>query len=135
MLNFVEQYLGVKGLTMYYGACMISIYLLSVKEIFLIFALLFYRFRTGSRFSVRVSAVEIVGRSEKVRDLLAEQASGNKNKLSMNDKCKSKKLTKCADGDRESNLLSYSDVTQAQRMAQVTQAPAFSSVRTATELR
>jgi len=35
--------------------------------------------KTGSRFSVRVSAVEIVGRSEKVRDLLAEQASGSEN--------------------------------------------------------
>ena len=33
--------------------------------------------RTGTRFSVRVSAVEIVGRSETVRDLLTEQASGN----------------------------------------------------------
>ena len=37
----------------------------------------FCYFRTGTRFSVRVSAVEIVGRSENVRDLLAEQATGN----------------------------------------------------------
>ncbi|XP_065051675.1 kinesin-like protein KIF26B isoform X3 [Rhopilema esculentum] len=32
--------------------------------------------RTGARFSVRVSAVEIVGRSENLKDLLSEQASG-----------------------------------------------------------
>ncbi|XP_078344764.1 uncharacterized protein LOC144630301 isoform X3 [Oculina patagonica] len=35
--------------------------------------------KTGTRFSVRVSAVEIVGRSENVRDLLAEQATGSEN--------------------------------------------------------
>ncbi|XP_015757068.1 PREDICTED: kinesin-like protein KIF26A [Acropora digitifera] len=35
--------------------------------------------KTGTKFSVRVSAVEIVGRSETVRDLLAEQASGSEN--------------------------------------------------------
>eukprot|EP00794_Sanderia_malayensis_P017715 gene17715-19486_t len=32
--------------------------------------------RTGARFSVRVSGVEIVGRSENLKDLLSEQASG-----------------------------------------------------------
>ena len=41
------------------------------------FVSLFVHFRTGTKFSVRVSAVEIVGRSETVRDLLAEQATGN----------------------------------------------------------
>lgn len=76
-----------------------------MKEIFLIFAVLLYRFRTGSRFSVRVSAVEIVGRSEKVRDLLAEQATGNKNKFLMNGARNVKSLTKFTDGDIESNLL------------------------------
>lgn len=96
---------------------------------------MFYRFRTGSRFSVRVSAVEIVGRSEKVRDLLAEQASGNKNKFLMKGKCNVKSLIKFAAVDRKSNLLTYSDVTQAQKMAQVTQAPVFSFVKTVMELR
>ncbi|XP_077522400.1 uncharacterized protein LOC144133293 isoform X2 [Amblyomma americanum] len=32
--------------------------------------------RTGARFSVRVSAVQVAGRSENLRDLLAEQANG-----------------------------------------------------------
>ncbi|KAH6925451.1 hypothetical protein HPB50_005628 [Hyalomma asiaticum] len=32
--------------------------------------------RTGARFSVRVSAVQVAGRSEHLRDLLAEQANG-----------------------------------------------------------
>ena len=32
--------------------------------------------RTGARISVRVSAVEVVGRNEELRDLLSEQASG-----------------------------------------------------------
>ncbi|XP_068751759.1 kinesin-like protein KIF26B isoform X2 [Montipora capricornis] len=35
--------------------------------------------KTGTKFSVRISAVEIVGRSETVRDLLAEQATGLEN--------------------------------------------------------
>ncbi|KAH9375973.1 hypothetical protein HPB48_016570 [Haemaphysalis longicornis] len=33
--------------------------------------------RTGARFSVRVSAVQVTGRSEHLRDLLAEQATGS----------------------------------------------------------
>lgn len=33
-------------------------------------------FRNGARFSVRASGVEIVGRSENLKDLLSEQASG-----------------------------------------------------------
>ena len=32
--------------------------------------------RTGARISVRVSAIEVVGRNEELRDLLADQASG-----------------------------------------------------------
>jgi kinesin family protein 26 len=34
-------------------------------------------FRTGARFSIRVSAVEVVGRSENLKDLLQEQSIGN----------------------------------------------------------
>lgn len=49
--------------------------------------------------------MEIVGRSEKVRDLLAEQATGNKNKFLMNGARNVKSLTKFTDGDIESNLL------------------------------
>ena len=63
------------------------------------FAVLFYRFRTGSRFSVRVSAVEIVGRSEKVRDLLAEQATGDKKNFLVNGTRNEKSWTKFTDGD------------------------------------
>ena len=37
--------------------------------------------RTGARISVRVSAVEVVGPSENLKDLLAEQASGMLNKV------------------------------------------------------
>lgn len=33
--------------------------------------------RTGARISVRVSAVEVVGKNETLKDLLAEQTSGN----------------------------------------------------------
>ena len=33
-------------------------------------------FRSGARFSVRVSAIEVVGSSENLRDLLADQAAG-----------------------------------------------------------
>lgn len=79
--------------------------------------------------------MEIVGRSEKVRDLLAEQASGNKNESLMKGKCNLKSLIKFAAVDRQSNLLTYSDVTQVQKMAQVTQAPVFSFVKIAMELR
>ena len=32
--------------------------------------------KTGARFSVRVSAVEVTGKQEKLKDLLAEVASG-----------------------------------------------------------
>ncbi|XP_077861442.1 uncharacterized protein LOC100377557 [Saccoglossus kowalevskii] len=35
--------------------------------------------RSGARFSVRVSAVEVVGKSENLKDLLAEQAMGSAN--------------------------------------------------------
>ena len=34
-------------------------------------------FRTGARFSVRVSAVEVVGKSENLKDLLGEQGMHN----------------------------------------------------------
>lgn len=37
---------------------------------------LFILFRTGARFSMRISAVEVVGSSENLKDLLAEQAAG-----------------------------------------------------------
>lgn len=37
--------------------------------------------------------------------------------------------------DRGNNFLTYSDVTQAQKMAQETQAPVFSSAKIAMELR
>ena len=53
----------------------------------------------------------------------------------MNDKRNINGLTKFADDDRDNNLLTYSDVTQVQKMAQETQAPAFSFVRTAMQLR
>ena len=33
--------------------------------------------RTGARFSVRVSAIEITGKDEKLKDLLADVAKGN----------------------------------------------------------
>ena len=33
-------------------------------------------FRTGARFSIRVSAVEVVGRSENLKDLLQDQSKG-----------------------------------------------------------
>ena len=36
----------------------------------------FYFFRTGARFSIRVSAVEVVGRSENLKDLLQDQSTG-----------------------------------------------------------
>lgn len=33
--------------------------------------------RTGARISVRVSAVEVIGQNEQLKDLLSEQATGN----------------------------------------------------------
>eukprot|EP00794_Sanderia_malayensis_P017822 gene17822-19601_t len=38
--------------------------------------------RTGARFSVRVSAIEVVGKSENLKDLLTDQASGSINNCS-----------------------------------------------------
>jgi hypothetical protein len=34
-------------------------------------------YRTGARFSVRISAVEVVGKSENLKDLLGEQGNGS----------------------------------------------------------
>lgn len=104
---------------------------LSIEEIILIVAvMLFYHFRTGTRFSVRVSAVEIVGRSETVRDLLAEQATGTVNKLSMNDKRNTNSLPFADDDVDKAHLFPYSVFIQAQKMARVTQVQACFSVKT-----
>lgn len=42
---------------------------------FMLFSL--FSLRTGARFSVRVSAVEVVGKSENLKDLLGEQGNGS----------------------------------------------------------